>query len=251
MEFNNAFQPTELTHLTPPQTPPQNSDLQKVKINFKNQLGLDVNNAYFQNDFVFTIDQQTHTEQLKSIVEQPTTQQFLTIYEQAINLVQAPDIEREMQVVDDLVRARAAGLPNWADDDNSSDTGSSLSSNTSYSDSSSSNVCDDEDWSPSSSPRKKDRLHELSNSNDSIVRKKRAYGRSVEDRSHRKKEQNKNAANRYRMKKKFEIEIILDEEKDLIKKNDELETQFSDIKREIKYLKGLMRELFVMKGMLK
>lgn len=199
-------------------------------------------------------------------VTAPQAQQepLLSLYEQAISLVQAPipqDIEREMQVVDELVRSRSENLPDWMDDDNSSDTGSSMSSSMSTSSSSNSNFsprsessctsnsCDDDDW-KSSKSTKKNKLHELSKSNDSVVRKKRSYGRSVEDRSHRKKEQNKSAANRYRMKKKAEVEILLDEERDLAKRNDELQCQFDDVKREVKYLKALMRELFQMRGWL-
>lgn len=257
MEFNNAFQTTELTHLTPPQTPPQSSDPSKVREESAGAQPVHMNDRFenqFQNDFVFPIGQSMQVDSLKPSAGQPDSQQYLSIYEQAINMVQAPgDLEKEMQVVDELIRSHAEGLPNWTDDDNSSDTGSSLSSNTST-DSFSSNLCDDEeDWSPAEpgSPNKKERLHKLSKANDSVIRKKRPYGRPSEDRCHRKKEQNKNAANRYRMKKKAEIEIILEEERDLQKRNDELETEFSDVKREIKYLKSLMRELCIRKGLMK
>lgn len=52
------------------------------------------------------------------------------------------------------------------------------------------------------------------------------------------------------MKKKAEVEIILDEERGLAKVNEELQVKFSDIKREIKYMKGLMREFYQAKGLL-
>lgn len=66
----------------------------------------------------------------------------------------------------------------------------------------------------------------------------------------RKKEQNKNAATRYRQKKKAQIEEIIGKEQDLLESNKELKIQCADIEREIKYLKDLMRELFKAKGMI-
>lgn len=85
-------------------------------------------------------------------------------------------------------------------------------------------------------------------SKQSTKRKPRVNRRSVEDRRSRKKEQNKTAANRYRMKKKAEIEILLDVEKDLIKRNESLQTTYSEACREAKYLKSLLRELIDVKG---
>lgn len=67
----------------------------------------------------------------------------------------------------------------------------------------------------------------------------------------RKKEQNKNAATRYRQKKKQEIKEILGEEQELIDKNEKLQAQVKDVQREIGYLKNLMRDLFKAKGLLK
>ncbi|XP_054288227.1 cyclic AMP-dependent transcription factor ATF-5-like isoform X1 [Macrosteles quadrilineatus] len=72
-----------------------------------------------------------------------------------------------------------------------------------------------------------------------------------EEKKLRKKEQNKNAATRYRMKKKQEIEEILGEEKQLLQKNDQLKAELTELGREIKYLKNLMRDLFKAKGLIK
>lgn len=74
--------------------------------------------------------------------------------------------------------------------------------------------------------------------------------RSSEDKKSRKKEQNKNAATRYRQKKKAECEVVMGEEKELQDKNDELQVKCADIQREIKYLKSLMRDLYRAKGIL-
>lgn len=106
----------------------------------------------------------------------------------------------------------------------------------------------DDDWSPQSTASGDSA--QQSKSSDLVAKKKRSYRRSPADRTHRKKEQNKNAANRYRLKKKAEIEILLEEERELTKVNEDLQVKFSDVKREIKYLKGLMRELYQSKGLL-
>lgn len=79
-------------------------------------------------------------------------------------------------------------------------------------------------------------------------RRRSAIG--VEEKRLRKKEQNKNAATRYRLKKKAEVEEILTEEKALQDTNSELQQKVSDLSREIKYLKGLMRDMLKAKGML-
>ena len=77
------------------------------------------------------------------------------------------------------------------------------------------------------------------------------YAANVEDKRQRKKEQNKNAATRYRMKKKAEVEVILGEESELKDKNTELQAKVQDLSQEIRYLKNLMRDVFRAKGLIK
>lgn len=72
-----------------------------------------------------------------------------------------------------------------------------------------------------------------------------------DDRRSRKKEQNKNAATRYRQKKKAEVEVLLNEETELRKRHADLGEKCSDVQREIRYIKGLMRDLFKAKGLIK
>uniref|UniRef100_A0A1B6GLH4 BZIP domain-containing protein n=1 Tax=Cuerna arida TaxID=1464854 RepID=A0A1B6GLH4_9HEMI len=72
-----------------------------------------------------------------------------------------------------------------------------------------------------------------------------------EEKRLRKKEQNKNAATRYRLKKKQEIEEILGEEKELQQRNEGLKSELVEVRREIKYLKNLMRDMFRAKGLMK
>ncbi|XP_014236812.1 myb-like protein Q isoform X1 [Trichogramma pretiosum] len=74
---------------------------------------------------------------------------------------------------------------------------------------------------------------------------------NAEDKRSRKKEQNKNAATRYRQKKKQEIKMIIGEEQELVNKNEKLKENVKDLEREIGYLKKLMRDLFKAKGMIK
>ncbi|XP_050420380.1 activating transcription factor of chaperone [Adelges cooleyi] len=72
----------------------------------------------------------------------------------------------------------------------------------------------------------------------------------TEEKRLRKKEQNKNAATRYRMKKKAEIKETVMEEKELMQKNDKLKDEAKELAREIKYLKSLLRDVYKAKGLL-
>lgn len=185
-----------------------------------------------------------------------------SIYEQAINLVQSPisqEVAREMEAVEELVRSRVEDLLESCDDDNTSESGTSASSMSTASFSPRSDTfssSNDDDWTSSSMGQynqNKSNFGKMKSGQcvDGQPKKKtRMYGRSTEDRKHRKKEQNKNAANRYRLKKKAEVEIILEEERDLAKVHDDLKTRFEDLKREKKYLKGLLRELYQQRGLL-
>lgn len=65
----------------------------------------------------------------------------------------------------------------------------------------------------------------------------------------RKKLQNKNAAIRYRMKKRSEMGVVKSEEDTLLSRNVELKDQVDTLNREIKYMKDLMTEVFKAKGL--
>ncbi|XP_049874102.1 activating transcription factor of chaperone [Pectinophora gossypiella] len=189
-EFETVYGAVELTHLTPPQSPPG-----------------------------------------------PATQLLLSYAQQAQCAPQhepwqlapaalAPAFDSELQAVDELVRHRAAELaspqPSGA---------SSSASPRSSPPSSPRSSCTDEEWAAPSRPK--------------------PYSRSTDDRRSRKKEQNKNAATRYRQKKKAEIEVLLTEEQSLRQRHSDLGEKCSDLQREIRYLKGLMRDLFKAKGLIK
>lgn len=148
-----------------------------------------------------------------------------------------PNIARELAVVDELVRSRAQDMVQWS---NPPSPTCSNSNSGSFDDSSSS---EDPEWVP-------EPVEELAFPTKKTKRYKPYTRVSPEDKKSRKKEQNKNAATRYRLKKKAEVEEILSEERGIQKENDELGNKVSDLQREIRYLKGLMRDLFKAKGLI-
>lgn len=81
-----------------------------------------------------------------------------------------------------------------------------------------------------------------------ITKRRSRSGRNPEEKKSRKKEQNKNAATRYRIKKKEEVHVIQSEEQILFDRNRKLSTTYKDTRREVKYLKSLLRELFAARG---
>ncbi|KAG7189342.1 hypothetical protein KM043_016995 [Ampulex compressa] len=146
------------------------------------------------------------------------------------------DVANELAVVDEYVRSHTEDIPP------ASPCTSSGGSYTSSEDS-----VDDPDW--ILEPGRKSGKHTIYS--PAKNRHKPYFRPSVEDKKVRKKEQNKNAATRYRQKKKQEIKEILGEERELTDYNEKLQNQVKDLQREIGYLKGLMRDLFKAKGLLK
>lgn len=70
-------------------------------------------------------------------------------------------------------------------------------------------------------------------------------------RKERKRDQNRTAAWRYRVKKRAEQEVLNVEEAELLEINKELSQKASQLSTEIGYLKGLMREMLISKGLLR
>lgn len=73
----------------------------------------------------------------------------------------------------------------------------------------------------------------------------------IKDRRARKKEQNKEAAARYRIKKRMEEQELSDEAEILQNDQKKLKQKYDDLSTEIKYLKSLMREILEKRGILK
>lgn len=151
--------------------------------------------------------------------------------------------EMQPHELDELIRMRVESLVEPPDSCVESSRSSSQEESESAASPSSDSGYDDPDWTPEpltefTTPKRR--------------RTTKPYSRTApEEKRQRKKEQNKNAATRYRLKKKAEIEEILAEEKGLISKNEKLKTDLSELAREIKYLKSLMRDVFKAKGLLK
>ena len=151
------------------------------------------------------------------------------------------EVAHELAVVEELVRTRAENMVQWE-----GPVSPSSSSNSNFGDCSSSS--DDPEWIPEVFS---DQESSVGPAKNSRRRSSKPYSRvSPEDRKSRKKEQKKNAATRYRMKKKAEVEEILEEERGLMKHHDKLTEQISDLNREITYLKKLMRDFCKAKGLI-
>lgn len=213
-EFENVLYNAPQGTLTPPQSPPSFTTL--------------------TNTIEAPIKQQSapyaHQEQFLSEVLSYAQPELPT------------DVAHELAVVDELIRARAENLIQSPPSpcSNSSDFSS-----------------DDREWIPetveesSSSSSDYESTPIKLGGGSSSGRRSKPYSRTGNvDRKSRKKEQNKNAATRYRMKKKAEVEEILKEETGLAKLNEGLENQITELRREIKYLKSLMRDVFKAKGLL-
>lgn len=153
-----------------------------------------------------------------------------------LNPLGEDDVAKELAVVDEYVRSHTKDLPSPSSP--CSSRGSCISVDDST---------DDPDWSLETERScLKQTVH------DSSKHRHKPYSRSsLEDKKVRKKEQNKNAATRYRQKKKQEIKEILGEERELIEHNDKLKEKMKGLQQEIGYLKGFMREVFKAKGFLK
>ncbi|XP_043784079.1 activating transcription factor of chaperone isoform X2 [Apis laboriosa] len=146
------------------------------------------------------------------------------------------DVAHDLAVVDEYVRLHTKDIP--PSSPCTSSGGSYISSEDSV---------DDPDWIFESEKKNMKQSTCTSTKN-----RQKPYSRpSIEDKKVRKKEQNKNAATRYRQKKKQEIKEILGEERELTEHNEKLKNQVTDLQREIGYLKGLMRDLFKAKGLIK
>lgn len=112
---------------------------------------------------------------------------------------------------------------------------------------------DDEEWIPSretGEPKKAAKRASSSSSSSTssgaTPAKRRPYerGGAEHEKKSRKKEQNKNAATRYRQKKKQEVETILEEETRLLKTNKKLVAQFNEARREMRYLRNLLMDMY-------
>lgn len=261
-EFENVYDVFELTHgtLTPPQSPPCSGGPPPPSSS---------NPPMFTTlePLLTPYEKQTAVTFIVPEKQQQILPNGLASYQRNNNNIQLeyapivttpqPDIAHELAVVDELVRTRVEDLQ-WNGNNSNSSSSSSGPSSPSSSNSSNFGDCssDDPEWMPETIENCFDANDNMLNGNHGIIitktrKRTKPYSRNtVEDKKSRKKEQNKNAATRYRLKKKAEVEEILMEERHLIDKNNTLGTKITDLQREIKYLKGLMRDLFKAKGLI-
>ncbi|XP_061166222.1 uncharacterized protein LOC133175107 [Saccostrea echinata] len=99
---------------------------------------------------------------------------------------------------------------------------------------------DDEDYKPKSRSSGKQKTKQ---------RRSGPYSTTAENRKDRKRDQNKNAAIRYRNKKREEADVLKKEEEKLAEKNKELNDKVSQLTREITYMKDLISEVCKAKGL--
>lgn len=245
-EFETVFDAVEFTHgaLTPPQSPPYEQVLTQLEPIVQQQLHLHVQktpivytpiDTLVRNQLVYPVKMMegvaaAHTP----IITRPIVE-YLTVPSGPY------DVERELAVVDELVRTRVEDMIQSSGPSSPSNSSTS-SSSSNFGDISS----DDPEWIPEPINH-----HESVEIEKPSRKRSKPYSRNTEEKKSRKKEQNKNAATRYRMKKKAEIAEILGEEQGLQDHNEDLQNKICDVQREIKYLKNLMRELFKAKGLIK
>lgn len=232
MDFNSLLDSVEMSNeLTPPQTPPP--EIFRLPSPIYQQQNIPCGFEIYEFP----------CEKGNEIKSESTSQSTLSFYEGSNqsffdpeSIISSPaDIQRELQVVDELVRAHSRHASDI--DDSKSSVSSVWSPRSDYASSSCSQFDDYE--------RKPSKLSGVTKK-----RPTRAYRRNPEEKKYRKKEQNKNAATRYRQKKKEEISIIMDEGKILEDKHKKLLTIYKDAKREVKCLKGLLRDLFKARGII-
>lgn len=236
-EFETMYNVVGLTHctLTPPQSPP--SGQQPMLTTLEPLLAPPTYPVISDNKLaIFSVPE----KQLLSDVSSVSFSHEIN-YPSSIPTPQ-PDIAHELAVVDELVRTRVEDMQ-WSGSSSSNPASPGSSSTSNFGDCSS----DDPEWMPETIQSYAD--------DEPITKTPRKRSKpytkgAPEEKKVRKKEQNKNAATRYRLKKKAEVEEILTEEKELQNKNSELKNEITDLQREIRYLKGLMRDLFKAKGLI-
>lgn len=197
----------------------------------------------------------------------PETDNQCSILEQAINEIDGLDALILQQQLHDIYDASIASTDTIANENTSSeislidgnneflmasplsseDIDSILSGSEPASPSSSSQ--DDPDYMPSISPEKRSKR----SCKSSKASKSRAspYDKPIEkvDRKERKRIQNRNAAIRYREKKRAERGTIHSEEDILQDKNKELKTKVEHLSNEINYMKTLLKEVCEARGL--
>lgn len=223
VEFNNGT-------LTPPQTPP-----------YEQPVFTTLEPIQSQPIYAIPAKQYAYTKR------EMAPQNFMAAYtnEDQLNKVynvenQQSDLAHELAVVEELIKTRAENMVQVSSPPSpSNNSSSSCSSFGDY-------MSDDPEWIPDTLGKSPT----LESSTKYNNKHGKPYNRPTEDKKSRKKEQNKNAATRYRLKKKAEVEEVISKEGILKQHNTELRDKITEVQRETKYLKMLMFDLFKAKGLI-
>ncbi|XP_023246642.1 basic-leucine zipper transcription factor A-like isoform X2 [Copidosoma floridanum] len=272
--------PSIISTLTPPQSPPPNAKQHQLQQQQQN-LVVAPNTAHLlvslqplqhQSQVAYVYEQQQHNHQQQHTenydvsalpVVQQQQQQIAEHWNpenlSLVPLVHGCDVVQELTKVDEYMLSCTTNVPVDHISSASSQCGSSSSAPPSPCTSSnascisSEDSADDPDWSfePTSSGSGGRRASQTKRAGRRAASSKPYTRPNVEDKRVRKKEQNKNAATRYRQKKKQEIKDILGEERELSDKNEELRAKLKDLQLEMGYLKGIMRAFYQKKGLIK
>jgi cyclic AMP-dependent transcription factor ATF-4 len=235
VEACHQIYPTGNLTLTPPQSPPPT---EKIPLPIDNQLLLTLQPAI---PSIVEFPQQIQLENVPLAKRDSYLSQISGGWNaENVSLVPlAGDVDSELAAVDEYVRSCAEDM---------SPSSPCTSSNGSYT---SEDSIDDPEWNINSSSSSSTSSNNNQRKQRLTKNRHKPYSRpNVQDKKVRKKEQNKNAATRYRQKKKLEFKEIIGEEQELADHNEKLHDQVKDLQREIGYLKGLMRDLFKAKGLM-
>lgn len=231
-EFETVLGDVEACHQIPPTsstlTPPQSPSHKAINVDTQLLVTLQPVQSFTDNQSIYIVS----TEDPLYVSNTPRQWNAENV---SLNTL-GGDVANELAVVDEYVRSHTKDIPSPSSPCSSG--GSCISADDST---------DDPDWSFETERKSlKQTVH------DSSKHRHKPYSRSsLEDKKVRKKEQNKNAATRYRQKKKQEIKEIQGEERELAEYNEKLKEKMKSLQQEIGYLKGFMREVFKAKGFLK
>ncbi|XP_011140662.1 activating transcription factor of chaperone isoform X2 [Harpegnathos saltator] len=242
-EFETVLEDVEACHqipptssLTPPQSPlPQQTRQQTATVNTQLLTALQ---PVRQPPLFISNESETVYNTIASSVENsyvnraPPSDHWTAVENESFESLDRD----ELAVADEYVRSHTKDVQSP-----SSPCTSSGSSCTSAED-----LVDDPDWSVESEKSKR-----KPSSSRHHLKPYQCSRPSIEDKKVRKKEQNKNAATRYRQKKKQEIKEIQCEEHQLTEINEKLKNDLADLQREIKFMKKIMRDVFKIHGILR
>lgn len=109
----------------------------------------------------------------------------------------------------------------------------------------------DSEWLPSEEPKKaRAKPYARPSENEVATATPKVKGFDPKTKKERKKVQNKNAATRYRQKKKTEADVTASDFEVLTDRNTELKRKVDEMEHEIQYMKGILKDIYKVKGLI-